>query len=171
MTAELKPFIIEHDFTAAPAAVYDALTEPAALGQWMGPKGCKLTVAKLEAHPGGMFHYSMTMPNGVVMWGKWLFRELQPPTRLVVEQSFSDQAGGVTVHPMSPSWPLATLSTTMLMPHGTGTRLRLEWLPLNATPEQIATFDAAHEGMRMGWSGTFEQLAAYLALDDALERR
>jgi hypothetical protein len=49
--------------------------------------------------------------------------------------------------------------------------LKLEWLPLNATAEQIATFDAAHDSLRMGWSGTFDQLAAYLALDDALERR
>jgi DNA-directed RNA polymerase specialized sigma24 family protein len=37
----------------------------------------------------------------------------------------------------------------------------------NATEEEITTFNAAHEGMKQGWSGTFDQLAAYLAKEQA----
>ena len=43
------------------------------------------------------------------------------------------------------------------------TTTTIEWIPLNATDEEIATFNAAHEGMKKGWAGTFEQLEAYLA--------
>jgi len=39
----------------------------------------------------------------------------------------------------------------------------IEWIPLNATDEEIATFNAAHDGMKQGWTGTFDQLEAYLA--------
>jgi len=39
----------------------------------------------------------------------------------------------------------------------------LRWLPINATAEEQATFDAAHGGMQGGWTGTFERLDAYLA--------
>jgi uncharacterized protein YndB with AHSA1/START domain len=34
---------------------------------------------------------------------------------------------------------------------------------MNATAKEQATFDAAHDGMRGGWGGTFDRLAAYLA--------
>jgi uncharacterized protein YndB with AHSA1/START domain len=43
------------------------------------------------------------------------------------------------------------------------TTLTLRWSPLEAGEEELKTFAAAHEGMRSGWGGTFDQLAAYLA--------
>jgi uncharacterized protein YndB with AHSA1/START domain len=129
----------------------------------MGPKGCVLSVAKLEPHPGGIFLYSMHMPGGVVMWGRWIFEEMEPPHRLVVQQSFSDENGGVTVHPMSATWPRVTHSVSTLTEQGDQTTLRLEWTPYQASQVEIDTFAAAHDGMRMGWTGTFEQLELYLA--------
>src|SRR4029077_14458521 len=41
--------------------------------------------------------------------------------------------------------------------------LTLRWSPLDATAEEQKTFDAAHDGMRGGWGGTFERLTAYKA--------
>jgi uncharacterized protein YndB with AHSA1/START domain len=46
---------------------------------------------------------------------------------------------------------------------GGKTRLTLVWSPLNATPQEQSTFDAAQESMRGGWGGSFERLDAYLA--------
>lgn len=43
------------------------------------------------------------------------------------------------------------------------TELTLRWQPLNATDEEIKTFDAARASMEQGLGGTFEQLEAYLA--------
>jgi uncharacterized protein YndB with AHSA1/START domain len=43
------------------------------------------------------------------------------------------------------------------------TRLTLTWSPLDASPQEQSTFDAAHEGMRGGWHGSFDRLDAYLA--------
>jgi hypothetical protein len=41
--------------------------------------------------------------------------------------------------------------------------MTLRWTPLNATPQERATFDAASDGMNTGWNGSFERLDTYLA--------
>ena len=97
------------------------------------------------------------------MWGRWTFREIQAPRRLVLVSNFSDAQGGVTRHPFAPTWPLQTLSTTTLEEQGEQTLLTIRWSPLDASELEQATFDAGHAGMVMGWSGTFEQLEAFLA--------
>jgi uncharacterized protein YndB with AHSA1/START domain len=117
----------------------------------------------LELHPGGLFHYCLTTPDQNQMWGKWTFREIDPPNRLVLISSFSDANGGITRHPMSAGWPLETLSTTTFTAQGNKTLLTIEWAPHNASAEECAVFDAALDGMTHGWTGTFEQLDAYLA--------
>ena len=86
------------------------------------------------------------------------------PERLVWEHSFSDENGGLTRHPLSPTWPLKLLTTvTFDEPRKGQTGLTLRWSPIGATAEEQKTFDDAHEGMRNGWGGTFERLTAYLA--------
>lgn len=42
------------------------------------------------------------------------------------------------------------------------TKVTIEWLPLNATEAEIKTFEAGRNAMRMGWTGTFDQLEDYL---------
>ena len=58
-----------------------------------------------------MFHYGMRGPDGSEMWGKFVYREIAPPERLVFIVSFSDENGGMTRHPMAPTWPLEMLNT------------------------------------------------------------
>ena len=55
------------------------------------------------------------------------------------------------------------LSTFLFDTEGDGTRLTIKWLPIDPTDEERATFEAGRAGMTQGWSGTFEQLEAYLA--------
>jgi uncharacterized protein YndB with AHSA1/START domain len=43
------------------------------------------------------------------------------------------------------------------------TKFTVRWQTLNATPEEQNTFDTMHASMTQGWSGTMEQLEAYLA--------
>jgi uncharacterized protein YndB with AHSA1/START domain len=64
---------------------------------------------------------------------------------------------------MAPSWPLQMLSTFTFedVPVG-NTKFTVRWAPLNPTEEERKTFDAGHASMTGGWSGTLEQLEAYL---------
>jgi uncharacterized protein YndB with AHSA1/START domain len=122
-----------------------------------------MTTAKLDLRPGGTFHYCLKTPDGKEMWGKFLYREIEAPSRIVLVNSFSDEKGGLTRHPFSASWPSEMLSKTTLTEEGGKTNLSLEWLPLNPTEEERNTFDSSHDGMKQGWTGTMDQLVEYLA--------
>ena len=116
-----------------------------------------------DLRPGGVFHYCLRSADGKEMWGKFVYREINPPGRIVLVNSFSDARGGTTRHPFAATWPLEMLSATTLAEEGGKTKLTIQWSPLNPTDEERKTFDASHAGMNQGWAGTFEQLDAYLA--------
>lgn len=159
------PFIIERRFFAPRELVYAALTEAKHLAVWMSPPGMEISHCTVDARVGGAFHYAMKpscAPDAPVMWGKWTFRELTPPERIVVIVQFSDADGGVTRHPMAAEWPLYTLSTTTLSEVDGGTLMHLEWRALDASEAEEAVFDASHASMSQGWGGTMDGLDKYL---------
>jgi len=155
-------FVFTRTFNAPRELVWKAWTESARLMEWFGPAGFVLTVSTLDLRPGGVFHYAMRSPDGHEMWGKWVFREIVPPEKLVVVFSFSDAQQGITRHPMSATWPLEKLSTILLTEHEGQTTLTLRSEALNASAEEQQTFDAGHDSMHAGWSGTMDQLDRYL---------
>ncbi len=65
----------------------------------------------MDLRVGGTYHYGMKTPNGGAMWGLFTYREIVPQQKLVFINSFSDEAGGITRHPGSATWPLQMLST------------------------------------------------------------
>jgi uncharacterized protein YndB with AHSA1/START domain len=157
-------FVITRVFDAPPATLWQCFTEPERMKHWFGPKGSFVVSSTMDLRVGGTYHGAMRGPDGSVMWAKFVYREISPPRRLVWEHSFSDEAGGVTRHPLSSTWPLRLLTTVTLEDApGAKTKLTLVWSPLDASDEERKTFDAAHDGMRGGWGGSFERLDAYLA--------
>ncbi|HVU38780.1 MAG TPA: SRPBCC domain-containing protein [Opitutales bacterium] len=162
-----SPFVLSRTFKAPRELVWKAWTERERLMQWFGPKGSSMPTAKMDFRPGGVFHYSMRNcapgHGETLMWGKWIFREIKAPERIVLVHHFSDENGGVTRHPFHPSWPLKMLSTTTFLENHGETTVTVQWAPLDATAEERQTFDRGRDGMRIGWSGTFEQLEAYLS--------
>jgi uncharacterized protein YndB with AHSA1/START domain len=156
-------FSIMRVFDAPREQVWKAFTESDRLMHWWGPKGFKMQVAKLDLRPGGSFHYGMRGPNGQDMWGKFVYREIVAPERLVWVNSFSDEAGNVARHPMAAGWPLEMLNSMRLTEQDGNTTLTLVSNPINATEEERNTFQAGHKSMQGGFTGTFDQLAEYLA--------
>lgn len=156
-------FFASRTFDAPRALVWKAWTEREQLMRWFGPKGFTMPTATLDLRPGGVFHYALRAPDGSDMWGKWIFREIVVPERLVFTVSFSDANGGVTRHPMNAQWPLETLSTTTFDEDDGKTTITVRWSALNATEAERQTFAENFDGMRMGWGGTFDQLGEYLA--------
>lgn len=53
---------------------------------------------------GGIYHYGLRAPDGGTMRGKFVYREILRPERIVLVNSFSDEAGNLTRHPTSPTW-------------------------------------------------------------------
>lgn len=157
-------FVISRVFDAPRELVWKCFTDPEHMRQWWGPKGFAVLTSKMDLRPGGTYHYGLKAPDGALMWGKMVYREITPRERIVFINSFSDEDGGTTHHPMAPTWPLEMLSVFTFedMPDGK-TRFTVRWSPHHPTDEEQQTFDAGHDSMRQGWGGTLDKLQAYLA--------
>ncbi len=155
-------FSISRTFKAPRSLVWDAFTKPEHLKHWWGPKGFLPAVAKMDLRVGGMFLYELRSPNGQSIWGRWIFREIVAPERIVCVSSFSDEKGGVTRHVMAPEWPLETHSTTSFADKDGGTIVTVRWEPINATAREREIFAAGRESMNGGWGGTLDKLENYL---------
>ncbi len=160
----VEDFVISRTLDAPREVVWKCFTDPERMKQWWGPKGFKVITSKMDLRPGGSYHYGLQSPAGQSMWGKFAYREIVPPEKLVLINSFSDEKGGTTRHPGNESWPLQMLSTFNFeeLPGGK-TKFTVRWAPYNATEAEVQTFHSNRNSMTQGWSGTFEQLEAYLA--------
>jgi len=156
-------FVIQRVFNAPRHLVWKAFSEADRLAEWWGPAGFKLQVSKLEFSPGGTFHYSMQSPDGFVMWGKFVYLEIVEPKEIIFVLSFSDENGGIRRAPMSAKWPLEVVNVLSFEEQDGKTTLTLRSTPINATAEEIKTFEAGFSSMQQGFTGTFNQLEEYLS--------
>lgn len=157
------PFSISRIFKAPRRLVWQVLTESEHVGNWLSPEGFRTIHAAMDFRVGGSYHYGLEGPGGMQMWGKQVFREIVPQEKIVYLQSFSDKSGGLSRHPMAPTWPLEMLAMTMCEDLGAETKVTIIWEPYNSDEAGNATFDAARAGMAIGFGGTFAKLEAYLA--------
>ena len=161
--SEKKDFEITRTFNAPLQLVWKVHTEEKHLAQWWGPVGFKMLKCNVDLRVGGMFHYGMESPDGNKMWGKFVYREIVPITKLVFIVSFSDENGGITRHPLAANWPEEMLNTLTLSEENGKTTLTLRGKPINATEEENAMFYNSFEGMNQGFAGTYKQLEDYLS--------
>ena len=166
--AQSEVFSLTYKFSAARDLVLRAFTRAAHLRKWWGPAGFTVAVCGFDRRPGGVFHYSMQAPVGHRMgdkpvWGKFVYQEIALPERLVVLSAFSDERGGLTRHPMRPTWPMQVCSDfTFTEQHGQ-TTVTLSATPYEATKLERNTFAASRALMQKDANETFAQLKRYLA--------
>ena len=153
---------ITRTFNAPRALVFSAMTETGHLQQWWGPQGCRIEVARHAPQPGGMFHYCMHFPGGFDMWGRFVYREIVAPQRIVVVNGFADAAGNAAPNPMSPDWPLAVLNTSTLAEQDGKTVLTLLSQPIDASALERDNFKAGHASMQGGFGGMYDKFEHYL---------
>ena len=158
-----QEMVITRVYNAPRELVYKAWSTAEAMSQWWGPKGMTLGVKKLDFRPGGVFHYHMDMPNGMVMWGIFIYRELQEPEFISFINSFADEDGNQVRSPYHQKWPLEILNEVSFEEHDGKTTLTLRGRPINATEEETQLFIANILSMGGGFEGAFEKLEDYLA--------
>ena len=157
-----RPLIIARTFNAPRELVWKAFTETERLEQWWGRPGVTTQVVKLEVRPGGTFLYSQTLPDHSVMWGKWVYREIVRPQRLVSVVSFCDESGKIIRAPFAADWPLEMLSVATFTEHQGKTTITVEASAPNATEAERATFNAGRDNMEQGFNATWDLLDKYL---------
>lgn len=166
MSAEGQSFRLSRDFNAPRPVLFSCFSDAGRLAKWWGPKGVTILRPRLDFRPGGIFHYGMQwVKDGPIMWGRFTFREIAAPERIVFINSFSDENGGLTRAPFfDGKWPLEMLTVfefTELGPNRS--RFTLTWQPENATAEERATFGDNFASLNDGWSGSLEKLDIYIA--------
>ena len=164
MADPLNKFEIERVFPVSQKRLFEVCSQVEHLKHWMSPEGMTTIKAEQNLKPGGHHHYGIATPDGHEMWGMVNYKEITPNSRLVYAQSFSDKDGGVTTHPMAPTWPLEMVTIFDFVAEAAQqTRLKITWINSRVSDEEAKTFASAHAGMTGGWTGSLDKLQAYLA--------
>ncbi len=160
-------FAITRTFNAPRELVFQAWSEADRLNEWWGPKGYPTRSLKLDFRPGGVYHYCSEMPDGSLVYGTFLYREIVVPEKIVYLSGFADADCNLARHPMMPDWPRQILNTLTLEEHNGKTTLTLRGGPHEPTEAEVVAFREALKYLTPGFSGTLEQLEAYLAREQA----
>ena len=158
--SEIPEYQIDRVFDAPRETVWRAWTEPELLARWYGPN-IETVIHKFELKPGGVWLNEMKMGSKSDL-SKITFQDIVPEERLVWHHSSTDANWNVTANPMMPDWPRTILTTVTFEDMGDKTKVRLTWVPHEATAAGIACFQAAMDGFGSGWG------AGFAIMDDLL---
>ena len=152
----VKQFTITRTFNAPRGLVFKAWTEAERVKSWWGPKDFTVPFCKVDARPGGMFHYCMRSPEGKDYWGRGIYGEIKAPERLAYTDSFSDEKGNFVAPEKygMKDWLPETQVTVTFEEKGGKTRMTLN----GGIPDALAKKQMADQG----WNQSFDRLAEYL---------
>lgn len=162
-TNGVSVFEMTRVFTAPRDRVWKAWSEADQLRHWWGPQGCTVEIHRLEFRPGGFFHYAMKFAGAPTMWGRFNYREIVVPERIVWLNSFSNERCGIARAPFSEFCPLEIENVVTFTEHAGTTTVSLHAQPFGETSEERKYFEDLHPSMEQGYGGTFAQLADHLA--------
>lgn len=156
-------FVINRSFQAPIQLTYEMFTEAKHFANWMPPTGATMEFLKTDIKVGGTSFYRMDSAHGV-MFGKVNYKDFTQPNRLLYTQTFCDEKGNISRHPLAPTWPETMLTTITLTDEGPQqTRITIQWEVFGeATAIERETFHNAKIGMMGGWTGSFDKLENYL---------
>lgn len=156
-TIDVEELVIEHIFDAPRELVWKAWTEPEHLMRWWGPKDFTSPVSEMDLRAGGKYLNCMRSPDGQDFWSTGFYREVVPPERLVMTDSFADEDGNVVPashYEMSGDWPLELLITVSFEEQEGKTKLTLRHVGIPAGESSDLT--------EAGWKESFDKLDEYL---------
>ena len=85
---EAREITMERIFDAPRELVWNLYTNPKLIPQWWGPKTLKTTVDEMDVRPGGRWRFIQRDPNGMEYAFNGIYREIEPPKRVVYTFNF-----------------------------------------------------------------------------------
>jgi uncharacterized protein YndB with AHSA1/START domain len=137
-------------YNASPERLFAAWTTPEAMERFFGPGEVQARDVSVDLRVGGRYQITMVMADGEKMIAGGVYREIDPPHRLVCTWSWEED---------EPELEIETVLTLEFLPKGNATELVLR-----------------HEGFRdddqrdrhsAGWTQIVEQLGASCGLASA----
>lgn len=145
-----KDFVLKRTMKAPRKLVFECLTTPHHLAHFWAPKPFTTHNCKVDLRPGGEWTYTFRSPDGQEHNARHVYREINPPQKLVMEAGVPGPDGK----------PIFTIRQTILLEDKGGeTGLTLEMKVLQANPGSEPFLGGAKQGTNM----TFDNLADYLA--------
>jgi uncharacterized protein YndB with AHSA1/START domain len=87
---------ISHWFPVSRERVFAALSDVDQLMAWWGPPDYPVVECTVDFRPGGVWHYLLRGVNtGREVWARSVYREIEPPERIVYSETSSDAEGRV----------------------------------------------------------------------------
>ena len=158
--SDAPEYVHERTFDAPRSLVWRAWSDPEILSRWYGP-GVETIIHAFELKPGGVWRNEMK-------WGEksdlsqMSFLEVVPEEKITWHHSSTDADWNVISNPMMADWPRVLLATVTFEDDGSGTKVRLSMVPVEASEAETACFAAAMAGMDGGWGKGFEIMAEVL---------
>lgn len=153
-------FIINRSFAAPIDRMFEMWTEPAHLSKWLPPTGFEMDILRADFRVGGDCFFRMSDRAEVTFHGKFEYREIVKPGRIVYIQRFCDEAENVARHPALPVFPEAMQITILFAAEDDfTTRVTVTSVPMGTvSAEEIDVFTNMRSSMTMGWTGSFDKL-------------
>jgi len=158
---DIPTYVLERTFDAPRELVWRTWTEADLLAHWYGPK-VETIVHELDVRPGGLWLNEMKWDKSS-HYQRVEYTEVTPPERLVWLHANADADWNIAANPMMPDWPRILLTTVTFEADGDTTKMRLTWVPHEATEAELTCFAAAIAGMDKGWGAGMALLAELLA--------
>jgi uncharacterized protein YndB with AHSA1/START domain len=92
-TMQDKVLRIERLIATTPERLFELWTDPEELAKWWGPEGFTTPTYAMDVRPGGRWQTTMRRPDGTEHVVSGIYREIQPPRRLVFTWGWDDDAG------------------------------------------------------------------------------
>lgn len=87
-----RDLVLTRTFDAPRPLLFDALTRPDLLVDWYGAQGWQLVECEVDLRVGGSWRFVSQGPGGEQMTQYGVYREVEPPERLVYTERFADQS-------------------------------------------------------------------------------
>ncbi len=152
-----REILITRVFDAPRELVFKAWTDPGMLMRWWGPKSFTAPHCAIDLRVGGKYLFCMRSPEGQDYWSTGVYREIVPPERLVMTDSFADADGNVvpaTHYGMGADIPLELHVTVTFEEFEGKTRMTLRHVGF--PPGEMSDLVGA------GWNESFDKLAEAL---------
>jgi uncharacterized protein YndB with AHSA1/START domain len=150
-----RDIVITRVFDAPRHLVFEALTNPELLKQWLtGLPGWTLAVCEVDLKPGGAYRYVWRDPDGNEMGMGGIMREVVPPERIVASEQFDE-----------PWYPGEGLVTQTLVERGGKTTLTIA-LRYGSQEARDIALESGIDGMGMSYDRLAELLASTLAREE-----
>jgi len=162
---EQHSFVINRSFAAPINLVFEMWTQPDHLAEWLPPQGFEMDILRADIRDGGDCFFRMSNRADVTFYGKFDYREITQPSRIVSVQRFCDEAEQTARHPGLSVFPETLLMSVLFVSEDDfTTRVTVTTTPTgSASVEEIRAFTNTRPSMTQGWTGSFDKLEAMIS--------